>query len=64
MTTISVVIAEWTKLSQALAKGSKKEDGPSVRALDLALAVLSIRRQAYYSGTFVGNLVLRAQMVQ
>ena len=41
----------------------KKEDGPFVKALDNALASFHVKRQAYYSGTFVGNHVHRALKV-
>lgn len=34
-----------------------KEEGPFVRALDKALQSFRVQRQAYYSGTFVGNHV-------
>ncbi len=37
------------------AKLFEKEDGPFVRCLDTALATFNVERQAYYSGTFVGN---------
>lgn len=40
-----------------------KEDGPFVRCLDKALADFNVERQAYYSGTFVGNHVHRALKV-
>ena len=38
-------------------------DGPFVRALDNALASFSVERQAYYSGTLVGNHVNRCLKV-
>ncbi len=38
-----------------IAKGFKLYDGPFVKELDTALASFNVRRQAYYSGTFVGN---------
>ena len=34
-----------------------KGDGPFVRGLDTALKSFNVERQAYYSGTFVGNHV-------
>lgn len=40
-------------------KGFNKEEGPFVRALDRALSSFNVERQAYYSGTFVGNHVHR-----
>lgn len=36
-------------------KGLSRKDGPFVRALEDALASFNVQRQAYYSGTFVGN---------
>ena len=44
-------------------KGFNKEDGPFVRALDKALSSFNVERQAYYSGTFVGNHVHRTLKV-
>ena len=44
-------------------KGFNKEDGPFVRALDRALSSFNVERQAYYSGTFVGNHVHRTLKV-
>ena len=44
-------------------KGFNKEDGPFVRALDKALSSFNVQRQAYYSGTFVGNHVHRSLKV-
>ena len=43
-----------------LKSGFHKEEGPFVKALDKALASFNVQRQAYYSGTFVGNHVHRA----
>lgn len=45
-------------------KGFTKSDGPFVKALDKALASFNVERQAYYSGTFVGNHVHRCLMVR
>jgi hypothetical protein len=45
-------------------KGFNKEEGPFVRALDRALSSFNVERQAYYSGTFVGNHVHRTLKVQ
>ena len=45
------------KLEESVAKGFERADGPFVRALDKALATFNVQRQAYYSGTFVGNHV-------
>jgi hypothetical protein len=44
-------------------KGFNKSEGPFVRALDQALAAFHVERQAYYSGTFVGNHVHRCLKV-
>ena len=38
-------------------KGFEKSEGPFVKALDATLASFNVERQAYYSGTFVGNHV-------
>ena len=40
-----------------------KGEGPFVRCLDDALASFNVERQAYYSGTFVGNHVHRTLKV-
>lgn len=39
------------------------EEGPFAKALDDALASFNVQRQAYYSGSFVGNHVHRALKV-
>jgi len=44
-------------------KGFDKGEGPFVKSLDAALASFNVERQAYYSGTFVGNHVQRCLMV-
>lgn len=44
-------------------KKLKRKDGPFVQALDAALASFNVCRQAYYSGTFVGNHVHRTLKV-
>ena len=46
-------------LEAVLNEGFHKEEGPFVKALDRALASFNVQRQAYYSGTFVGNHVHR-----
>ena len=46
-----------------MCKGFHKEEGPFVNALDVALASFNIYRQAYYSGTFIGNHVHRTLKV-
>ena len=40
-----------------LQKGNKepRNEGPFVKNLDRTLATFNVCRQAYYSGTFVGN---------
>lgn len=40
-----------------------KEEGPFVGCLDEALASFNVERQAYYSGSFIGNHVNRALKV-
>ena len=37
----------------------QKEEGPFVRCLDEALSSFNVERQAYYSGSFIGNHVNR-----
>lgn len=44
-------------------KGFDKNEGSFVRGLDEALASFHVERQAYYSGTFVGNHVHRCLKV-
>lgn len=51
-------------LTSARAKGFKKEDGPFVKSLDTALTSFNVRRQSFYSGTFIGNHVHRALKVR
>ena len=43
--------------------GLSRKEGPFVRNLDAALASFNVHREAYYSGTFVGNHVHRALKV-
>ena len=45
-------------------KGFGRRDGPFVKSLDLALASFNVQRQAYYSGSFVGNHIHRALKVR
>jgi hypothetical protein len=40
-----------------------RKDGPFVRALDDALASFNVHRQAYFSGSFVGNHIHRVLKV-
>ena len=46
-----------TNMEKVLQKGFEKSEGPFVKALDSALSSFNVERQAYYSGTFVGNHV-------
>ena len=50
-------------LDDTLIKGFHKKEGPFVNSLEQALASFHVQRQAYYSGTFVGNHVHRALKV-
>ena len=45
------------ELDNTIKKTFTRSDGPFVRAIDQALASFHVQRQAYYSGTFVGNHV-------
>ena len=56
-------IKEFQQLEESVAKGFKIYDGPFVKTLDSALASFNVYRQAYYSGTFVGNHVHRTLKV-
>ncbi len=40
-----------------------RKEGPFVKYLDRALGSFNVHRQAYYSGTFVGNHVHRTLKV-
>lgn len=51
-------------LEKVTNKGFDKSEGPFVKALDAALASFHVERQAYYSGTFVGNHVHRCLKVK
>ena len=44
-------------------KGFEKEEGEFVKALDDALASFNVERQAFYSGTFIGNHMHRTLQV-
>ena len=55
---------EIAQLDETLNKGFYKEEGPFVNSLEQALASFHVQRQAYYSGTFVGNHVHRALKVK
>ncbi len=52
--------AELSSISQ---KTLPRKDGPFVRCLDDALASFNVHRQAYHSGSFVGNHIHRALKV-
>jgi hypothetical protein len=45
------------ELDKTIKKTFTRSDAPFVRAIDQALASFNVQRQAYYSGTFVGNHV-------
>ena len=51
-------------MDKVVNKSFSRSDGPFVCALDKALASFNVERQAYYSGTFVGNHVHRCLKVQ
>ena len=51
-------------MNEVVQKGFEKSEGPFVKALDDALATFHVERQAYYSGTFVGNHVNRCLKVR
>ena len=42
-------------LQSELSKTFRKDHGPFVKVVDKALQSFRVQRQAYYSGTFVGN---------
>ena len=48
---------ELTKIDKDVQKEFVKSQGPFVKGLDKALDSFNVHRQAYYSGTFVGNHV-------
>lgn len=59
-------MVQQTKIAQlesTLNVGFHKEEGPFVKGLEDALASFHVQRQAYYSGTFVGNHVHRTLKV-
>ncbi len=56
--------SELRRQRERIAKGFKLYDGPFVKELATALASFNVRRQAYYSGTFVGNHVHRTLKVK
>ena len=50
-------------LQTVVDEGFAQRDGPFVRGLEDAMADFYVQRQAYYSGTFVGNHVHRTLKV-
>ena len=52
-----------TTLQTTKERDFEKENGEFVRALDTALASFHVERQAFYSGTFIGNHVHRCLQV-
>ena len=48
---------ELTRIDKVVQKEFVKSQGPFVKGLDKALDSFNVHRQAYYSGTFVGNHV-------
>lgn len=50
-------------MDKVVKKSFSRSDGPFVSGLDKALASFHVERQAYYSGTFVGNHVHRCLKV-
>ena len=55
-------LKDWTQSWLPSMFADKKENGPFVKGLDTALVSFNVHRQAYYSGTFVGNHVHRTLM--
>lgn len=55
---------ELVGIKKHLSKDLTRKDGPFVRSLDDALASFNVHRQAYYSGSFVGNHIHRALKVE
>ena len=51
-------------LDKVVSKKFPRGDGPFVKSLDNVLASFHVQRQAYYSGTFVGNHVHSCLKVQ
>lgn len=51
------------ELEKVVGKNFERNEGPFVKALDRALSTFNVSRQAYYSGTFVGNHVHRCLQV-
>ena len=52
------------ELDKVVAKKFPRSDGPFVKSLDSVLSSFHVQRQAYYSGTFVGNHVHSCLKVQ
>ena len=51
------------ELDKVVKKSFSRNDEPFVSGLDKALSTFYVERQAYYSGTFVGNHVHRCLKV-
>ena len=45
------------ELDKVVVKKFPRGDGPFVKSLDSVLSSIHVQRQAYYSGTFIGNHV-------
>lgn len=58
-----ILIKEKELTAHGKNKGLARKDGPFVQSLDSTLASFNVQRQAYYSGTFVGNHVHRTLKV-
>ena len=55
--TINLQASKLKNINTVLGKEFHKEDGPFVNAREDALASFHVQRQAYHSGTFVGNQI-------
>ena len=44
-------------LQKIVKEGFREKDGPFVRGLEKAMSTFHVQRQAYYSGSFIGNHV-------
>ncbi len=56
-------IKNFKEAEESVAKGFKLHEVPFVKTLQLALNSFNVEKQAYYSGTFVGNHVHRTLQV-
>ena len=57
-------VGKFKQAEERVAKGFKVHDGPFVNTLQVALNSFNVQKQAYYSGTFVGNHVHRTLKVR